>query len=157
MKKPQLSLLVLITRICAAFTLGFFIGRNQNRTEVLVHTPQINQTSPETTEPATTEAATAATAAATTVPTESTEAATETTSEPPADESHVDASGRININTATHAELMSLPGIGEVIAQRIIDYRTQYGDFRAVEELLNVSGIGAKKLEAILDLVTVGG
>ena len=63
----------------------------------------------------------------------------------------------ININTATASQLDTLPGIGEVLAQRIIDYRTEYGPFRTVGDLMDVSGIGEKKLEAILDLITVGG
>ena len=149
MKKPQLSLLVLVTCICAAFTLGFFTGRNQNRTEVLVHTGQTVSAVPETSQSTTLPPETQTSAPPDSTAEEEPSSATE--AEP------VDTSGRININTATHAELMSLPGIGEVIAQRIIDYRTANGSFRAVEELLNVSGIGEKKLEAILDLVTVGG
>ncbi len=48
----------------------------------------------------------------------------------------------ININTATQQELMSLSGIGEVYAQRIVDYRTANGDFQSLEDLKNVSGIG---------------
>ena len=63
----------------------------------------------------------------------------------------------ININTATAAQLETLPGIGPVLAQRIIDYRTEYGPFQTVGDLTNVSGIGTKKLEAVLDLITVGG
>ena len=63
----------------------------------------------------------------------------------------------IDVNTATAAQLETLPGIGPVLAQRIIDYRTENGPFRTAGDLMNVSGIGEKKLEAILDLITVGG
>lgn len=63
----------------------------------------------------------------------------------------------IDINTASSEQLQSLPGIGTVLAQRIIDYRTEYGPFQTVGDLLNVSGIGTHKLEDILDLITVGG
>ncbi len=55
--------------------------------------------------------------------------------------------GKIDINTATSEQLQLIPGIGETIAQRIIDYRTEHGDFESVDELLNISGIGQKKLE----------
>ena len=66
-----------------------------------------------------------------------------------------DISVLININTATANELMTLDGIGEVIAQRIVDYRTENGDFQSIEELMDVSGIGEKKFEAIKAFVTI--
>ncbi|MDR2568820.1 MAG: helix-hairpin-helix domain-containing protein [Oscillospiraceae bacterium] len=64
--------------------------------------------------------------------------------------------GKINVNLASQSELTDLPGIGNVLASRIIDYRRQHGDFARVEDLRNVSGIGEKRYEAIQDVVTVG-
>lgn len=63
----------------------------------------------------------------------------------------------ININTADTAELAQLPGIGEVLAQRIVEYRRAHGSFTAVEQLTDVAGIGEGKLDAILDQITIGG
>jgi len=63
--------------------------------------------------------------------------------------------GLINVNTATATELEELPGVGEVIAQAIIDYRTENGPFTSVDQLLDVSGIGDATLENLRDLVTV--
>ncbi|MFN3698839.1 MAG: helix-hairpin-helix domain-containing protein [Dictyoglomus sp.] len=61
---------------------------------------------------------------------------------------------KININTATKEQLESLPGIGPTLAQRIVDYRNENGLFTSLEDLLNVKGIGEKKLEKIKDKVT---
>jgi competence protein ComEA len=61
----------------------------------------------------------------------------------------------INVNTATATDLEALPGIGEVIAQAIVDYRTENGPFASVDALLDVSGIGDATLANIHDLVTV--
>ena len=59
----------------------------------------------------------------------------------------------LNINTATAEELQTLPNIGEATAQRIVDYRTQHGNFASVDALQNVKGIGAKTLEKLRPFV----
>ena len=69
--------------------------------------------------------------------------------EPPAD-------APININTADEAALRTLQGVGEVLAQRILDYRAEHGAFRTVDELTNVKGIGSGILEANRARLTVG-
>jgi competence protein ComEA len=61
----------------------------------------------------------------------------------------------VNVNTADAATLDSLPGIGEVLAQRIIDHREAHGPFASVDELISVSGIGEVTLEELRPLVTV--
>lgn len=63
--------------------------------------------------------------------------------------------GKINLNTAGVDELASLPRIGPVLAQRIVDWRTEHGRFQRVEELDAVDGVGVKMLEALLPLVQV--
>ncbi|MCX7757916.1 MAG: helix-hairpin-helix domain-containing protein [candidate division WOR-3 bacterium] len=61
----------------------------------------------------------------------------------------------VNINTADAKELEALPGIGPVIAQRIVEYRKQNGYFKAKEEILRIKGIGPKKYQAIKDKITL--
>jgi competence protein ComEA len=63
---------------------------------------------------------------------------------------------RVNINTAPAAELETLPRIGPKVAQRIVDYRTKNGNFKKVEEIMKVQGIGEKVYDQIKDLITVG-
>jgi len=65
------------------------------------------------------------------------------------------AAGPVNLNTATAADLDSLPRIGPAMAQRIIDFRTANGRFSSVDELRNVAGIGQKTFDGLKDLVTV--
>ena len=57
--------------------------------------------------------------------------------------------GQININTATAEQLVLLPGVGKKTADAIIEYRTKNGNFKAVDDITKVKGIGAKKLEKI--------
>ena len=63
----------------------------------------------------------------------------------------------ININTASAEDLQLLPGIGPLLAERIIAYREENGPFEIPGELMNVPGIGEKKLEEIWDYITTGG
>ena len=128
MKNKVSILLAVVTALFVGFTLGLFVGRNTGSgTVTLAVSPQM-QTAPTI----------AATAAAETVP-------EETVSFP------------VNINTADAVTLTALPGIGQVLAERILAYRQQNGPFRVIEEITKVEGIGEKKAEAILDLITIGG
>jgi competence protein ComEA len=64
---------------------------------------------------------------------------------------------RLDLNRATHADLEELPGIGKVLAERIIAYRTEHGAFGSVADLRSVSGIGAKLFAQLEPLVMVNG
>jgi competence protein ComEA len=59
----------------------------------------------------------------------------------------------VSLNTATADQLDTLPGVGPVLAQHIIDYRTQHGGFRSVDELRQVNGIGDRRFADLRDLV----
>ncbi|MFW5451543.1 MAG: ComEA family DNA-binding protein, partial [Methylophagaceae bacterium] len=60
-----------------------------------------------------------------------------------------------NINTASKTELQTLKGIGDATAEAIIQYREQNGSFTTIEELINVKGIGSKKVEKLTDQIAV--
>ncbi len=62
---------------------------------------------------------------------------------------------KINLNTATEAELQTISGIGAKKAQEIIRFRDEQGPFKTVEELKNVPGIGEKTVERLKDMLTV--
>lgn len=63
--------------------------------------------------------------------------------------------GRLNVNRANESELDGLPGVGPVLAQRIIAYRNEHGNFGAVEDLQKVAGIGPAKFSELRTFVTV--
>ena len=63
---------------------------------------------------------------------------------------------RLNLNTASVAELTELPGIGDVIAERIVRFRDENGPFRSVDDLVLIQGISDRIIDEIRDLVTVG-
>lgn len=129
MKKQSTPILIFITVAFAALTIGFYAGRNYAAQPVTLSVPSAMQTEP----PRTTE------------PVQET-----LVTEPP-------VSFPIDLNTAGERELTALPGIGEVLAQRILAYREENGRFSTVEELLCVEGIGKTRFEDIFDLVTIGG
>jgi competence protein ComEA len=63
---------------------------------------------------------------------------------------------RVDLNTASAAELETIPGIGPAMAQRILEWRRDHGPFVHVEDLLNVRGIGTKTLEKLRPFVRIG-
>jgi competence protein ComEA len=65
------------------------------------------------------------------------------------------AGAPVNLNTATVAQFEKLPGIGASTAQRIVEYRQKNGNFKKVEELMNVRGIGEKSFLKIKSMITV--
>ena len=61
----------------------------------------------------------------------------------------------IDVNTATAAELQSVPGIGETLAGRIVEFREEHGPFEKVDDLLNVRGIGVASLDKLRPFLTI--
>ena len=140
MKKPQHNSLLTVTAIFVAFIIGFFLGRSYNHSDIQLTTAVVAQTTEVSREAAPITADTSTSTVQT---------------EPAATHPPTEVPTLVNINTATLEELDSLPGIGPVIAQRILDYRDTHGPFTSAAQLTNVSGIGAAKLAAIIDLITV--
>lgn len=68
---------------------------------------------------------------------------------------HQTVTAMVNVNAASAKELKTLPGIGQVTAQRIIDYRTAKGPYASVEDLLKVKGLGQSTLQKIRDQIVL--
>lgn len=131
MKERKIALvLLMLTLTFAGFCVGLFIGKQREPASVTIYTTKT---------PTATVSESTATPES---PPESTQGA-----------AYVD--GLLDINLASIEDLTTLPGIGPVLAQRIVDYREQNGRFSSVEELRNISGIGEKRLSAILEYITV--
>ena len=128
MKKPHLIPLLAVTCLFVAFSLGFFLGRNKNHETVYLSAISVSPSHH-------------------TFPNSVSQIETHS----------VPVSFPVNINTAELEQLCTLPGIGETLGHRIINYREIHGAFDRPEELMNVEGIGAGKLESLLDYITVGG
>lgn len=125
MKKSAIALMLSLTLAFATFVAGFYVGRNYNHSSIQISgIPKATHSPSNTTQHSTTVPATL----------------DETTRQLMA-----------AINEATLEQLDAVANIGQVMAQKILDYRKQYGDFEKPEDLLNVSGIGEKTLQDILD------
>ena len=70
-------------------------------------------------------------------------------------ESNDSSKTKVNINTASVEKLMTLPGVGEAVALKIVEYRQEHGKFKSIEDLKKVSGIGESKYKNIYELVTL--
>jgi competence ComEA-like helix-hairpin-helix protein len=86
---------------------------------------------------------------------DSTYAAVAAALDDPEPEPETKHTGPVRINTAGKTELMTLPGVGEKMAERILLERTERGPFRSVDDLKRVRGIGAKRIEQLKPLVTL--
>ena len=126
--KKQTVLLLALAALTAVFAVGFFLGRISAPFEV---SAQVQRND---------------------VPEEPIEAEQQ---EPPQTDETPEIRYPIDLNTATKSDLMTLPRIGEKTAQKILDYREAYGRFSAIEQLMDVEGIGEATFDGLRDMVTV--
>ncbi len=129
MKNPHISWLTVIAVLFIAFTLGVFVGRNFSGKEMTLSIPDEIKFPPPVAESVSNKIT----------------------------EDSVEVLFPIDINTASVFELTTLPGIGDGLAEQIVDYRENHGKFSHVEELMNVPGIGENRMEGMLGLIIAGG
>ena len=160
MKNKAMAALAAMVLLFGGFTGGFFLGRN-TRVETIQTTKTVRETVPGETVVVLREVLVTLppeTVMPTVPPTEPpvrSEPSKQTEPKKSSDSSEKKVTFPVNINTASKKELDALPGIGEVLAQRIIDYRSANGPFSTVDELTKVKGIGEKTLEKLKPYATV--
>ena len=160
MKNKAMAALAALVLLFGGFTGGFFLGRN-TRVETIQTTKTVHETVPGETVVVLREVLVTLppeTVMPTVPPTEPpvrSEPSKQTEPKKSSDSSEKKVTFPVNINTASKKELDALPGIGEVLAQRIIDYRSANGLFSTVDDLTKVKGIGAKTLEKLKPYATV--
>ncbi len=141
MKRVYQYLIPAAVALALVFSLGFFFGRRSVPYAPSVDTERVDKAPEELPEPQPVQA----------------EQTARQEPEKAGDAEIEDApAGLVNINTATAQELMTLPGIGEVLAGRILEYRQTYGRFVTPEQLTDVSGIGEQRYAELEKLITVG-